>query len=304
MSKEQLMDRCKYLVFVLLVSFTPSGAQVSQSTDISEKRTAVAMRLIGHELLKCWGASTTRVLPIEQIDQQYQISFEFEFAFDPRDLVNVIDRVMNESSIAPDYLVEMVDGETEEVVYSYVIRNAYPDMIPCIGRAYPVGSYQLHITILDSFSFQTQSNENNLTEEMAELSTGNTSSNIARFLLPLLGFLGLVGFFILRRNRPPDNPNLISIGASTFDTKNRLLSFRDQQVELSNKEAELLALLHTAVNTPLEREVILRKVWGDEGAYIGRTLDVFISKLRKKFEADESVKIVNIRGVGYKLVTD
>ena len=76
------MDRCKYLVFVLLVSFTPSGAQGSQSTDISEKRTAVAMRLIGHELLKCWGDSTSRVLPIEQIDQQYQISFEFEFAFD------------------------------------------------------------------------------------------------------------------------------------------------------------------------------------------------------------------------------
>jgi DNA-binding response OmpR family regulator len=48
----------------------------------------------------------------------------------------------------------------------------------------------------------------------------------------------------------------------------------------------------------------LNKVWGDEGDYIGRTLDVFISKLRKKLEADSSIKIVNIRGVGYKLVMD
>lgn len=298
------MDRCKYLLFAVIIGSIPLRAQDSALTDISEKRTAVAMRLIGHELLKCWGDSTSRVLPIEQIDQQYQISFEFEFGFDPRDIVNVIDRVMNESNIAPDYLVEMVNAQTQEVVHSYVIRNAYPDMIPCIGRPYPVGPYQLHITILDSYSFQAQSQENALTNEITALSTDNSQSNVTRFILPILGLLGLVGFFILRKNRPPENPNLIAIGASTFDTKNRLLSYKDQQVELSNKEAELLSLLHTAINAPLEREVILQKVWGDEGAYIGRTLDVFISKLRKKFEADESVKIVNIRGVGYKLVTD
>ena len=58
------------------------------------------------------------------------------------------------------------------------------------------------------------------------------------------------------------------------------------------------------VNTTVERDVILNMVWGDEGDYVGRTLDVFISKLRKKLEADSSVKIVNIRGVGYKLVTE
>ena len=52
----------------------------------------------------------------------------------------------------------------------------------------------------------------------------------------------------------------------------------------------------------LEREVILKTVWGDDGDYIGRTLDVFISKLRKKLEANTNLKIVNIRGVGYKLV--
>ena len=82
------------------------------------------------------------------------------------------------------------------------------------------------------------------------------------------------------------------------------LSFEDNRVELSNKEAELLSLLHTYANAPVEREVILQRVWGDEGDYVGRTLDVFISKLRKKLEADASVKIVNIRGIGYKLLMD
>ena len=52
----------------------------------------------------------------------------------------------------------------------------------------------------------------------------------------------------------------------------------------------------------MEREKILATVWGDEGDYVGRTLDVFVSKLRKKLEADANVRIVNIRGVGYRLV--
>ena len=82
------------------------------------------------------------------------------------------------------------------------------------------------------------------------------------------------------------------------------LSTGQKTLELSNKETELLTLLHSHANEPMERSVLLEKVWGDEGNYVGRTLDVFISKLRKKLEADPSVKIVNIRGVGYKLIVD
>ena len=73
-------------------------------------------------------------------------------------------------------------------------------------------------------------------------------------------------------------------------------------IELTSKEADLLLLLCDSANTTVERENILKTVWGDEGSYVGRTLDVFISKLRKKLEADETIKILNIRGVGYRLV--
>ena len=95
---------------------------------------------------------------------------------------------------------------------------------------------------------------------------------------------------------------MISLGAYQFDKRNSELLFENRSVDLTSKEAELLLLLYDAVNTSVEREVILNRVWGDEGDYVGRTLDVFISKLRKKLEADSSVKIVNIRGIGYKLV--
>jgi DNA-binding response OmpR family regulator len=72
-------------------------------------------------------------------------------------------------------------------------------------------------------------------------------------------------------------------------------------MELTSKEADLLLVLHESANKTVEREMILKRVWGDEGDYVGRTLDVFISKLRKRLEFDPSIKIINTRGVGYKL---
>ena len=97
---------------------------------------------------------------------------------------------------------------------------------------------------------------------------------------------------------------MISLGEYQFDKRNTELLIEQQRIDLTSKESDLLILLYNAVNTTVEREVILNMVWGDEGDYVGRTLDVFISKLRKKLEFDSKVKIVNIRGIGYKLVMD
>jgi DNA-binding response OmpR family regulator len=121
-------------------------------------------------------------------------------------------------------------------------------------------------------------------------------------VVPFLLLAGFIGYAVRRKNPVETDPNLILIGASQFDKRHMVLSFENKKVTLSNKEAELLSLLHASANKPVERDVILQRVWGDEGDYVGRTLDVFISKLRKKLEADASVKIVNIRSVGYKLI--
>ena len=66
----------------------------------------------------------------------------------------------------------------------------------------------------------------------------------------------------------------------------------------------MLSLLYASVNETVNKETLLNKVWGDEGDYVGRTLDVYISKLRKKLESDTSIKLKNIRGVGYKLIVE
>lgn len=75
-------------------------------------------------------------------------------------------------------------------------------------------------------------------------------------------------------------------------------------IELTSKESELLNLLYGSTSKKVEHDFILNKVWGDEGDYVGRTLDVYISKLRKKFGNDATIQIKNIKGLGYKLIVE
>jgi DNA-binding response OmpR family regulator len=84
------------------------------------------------------------------------------------------------------------------------------------------------------------------------------------------------------------NVNLITLGEYQFDPRNMELRLKNEVVKLTSKETDLLLLLHTSANSTLERELILKTVWGNEAEYVGRTLDVFISKLRKKLDADSS----------------
>ena len=79
---------------------------------------------------------------------------------------------------------------------------------------------------------------------------------------------------------------------------------KEKTIELTSKENELLSLLYEFANETVNKETILNKVWGDEGDYVGRTLDVYISKLRKKLENDSSIELKNIRGIGYKLIVE
>ena len=171
------------------------------------------------------------------------------------------------------------------------------DIVPCKSRVQPKSCYNLIITILDTTN--TDSAINN-TQKL------DIERNLLYFLITIIVFLILGILFILwkKNKKSRKDPNLIPIGAYFFDKRNSELIIEHQKIELTSKEADLLLLLHNDANTTVERDVILNMVWGDEGDYVGRTLDVFISKLRKKLEFDSKVKIVNVRGIGYKLVMD
>lgn len=93
---------------------------------------------------------------------------------------------------------------------------------------------------------------------------------------------------------------LIPFANYVLDLTNLILSTSNEKIQLTQKEADILALFVTNPNTLLKREFILKTIWEDDSYFIGRSLDVFISKLRKHFKDDSAINITNIHGSGYK----
>ncbi len=274
-----------------------SGAYAQLRLD--DKHVNVALRMVGHQMLLNAGDSTSRVLPVGRNGDSYELKFEAPIKIEPNELVQVMDSVVKKASIAKSYLVEIQNCESKEVLYSYEIGGPEKmDIIPCRGRELPVGCYLLSFTILElPLSMQSSRAESNVVSTQPQ---GHLPMAVSAALLIIITVL----WFYFRKNPTSniENPNMISLGSFDFDTLNMVLLHQGQKTELTSKESDLLLLLYNSANSTLDRDTILNKVWGDEGDYVGRTLDVFISKLRKKLEGDTNLKIVNVRGVGYKLI--
>jgi DNA-binding response OmpR family regulator len=97
------------------------------------------------------------------------------------------------------------------------------------------------------------------------------------------------------------NEKVFSLGHYEFDFSNLVLKNSKTEKLLTQKEAEVLKLLYQNRERVLKREEILKHVWGDDDYFMGRSMDVFISKLRKYLKEDASIQIVNYHGVGFKL---
>ena len=109
---------------------------------------------------------------------------------------------------------------------------------------------------------------------------------------------------ILRRVRGKKNKDCthFKIGSFSFDSQKQLLTRGDTQTKLTTKESELLTLLCSHVNEILQRDYALKTIWIDDNYFNARSMDVYITKLRKHLRADENVEIINIHGKGYKLI--
>lgn len=260
------------------------------------QHTEVSMRMIGHEVLLLGRDTLSRVLPVRKENNVFVITFEKDFGIEPERMAAAIDSVIEVTGISEAYIVEVKTCEKEEIVYSYEMGGTVnPDIVPCRSRPLPVACYSLWITLTDMPPADHAG-----TEMAATRSEGEKT--VLLWLLPL-AILSVLLFYLFRGRRKKEIPdNHIAIGEYRFDPKAMTLAFQSERIELTGKESELLYLLYLSANSTVERELILEKVWGDQGDYVGRTLDVFISKLRKKLEADSAVQIKNIRGVGYKLV--
>ncbi len=111
---------------------------------------------------------------------------------------------------------------------------------------------------------------------------------------------------VLRRvqGKKPEPVAFYNIGDFVFDTQKQMLTFRDEEPKrLTTKETDLLTLLCMHANDLMERNYALKTIWGEDSYFNARSMDVYITKLRKHLAQDERVEIQNKHGKGYKLIT-
>ncbi|WP_223233450.1 winged helix-turn-helix domain-containing protein [Chitinophaga sp. CF418] len=265
---------------------------MEDSDDFDISRREVLLRRIGHELLLQSGDSTSRVLPVKKIaENEYQIRFEHELTFQPGFLVNTTQRLLAKDPLASDYVVNVLNCADGSVAYGYAIsKNKKDDIVTCIGRRQPIACYMINIKFKP---------------------TAITTAKNGYFLGALL-LLGFGGFVFLRSVKPrrsiPDSAlpesqptGRFTLGSMSFDTENRKLMINGKTIDLTRTETRVLSIFALSPNEAIERSRLQKEIWEDEGVIVGRSLDMFISKLRKKLEFDPNIKIVVIRGKGYKL---
>jgi DNA-binding response OmpR family regulator len=104
------------------------------------------------------------------------------------------------------------------------------------------------------------------------------------------------------RGKKAKEQQVYKFGSMIFDTQKQLLTIAGQQTKLTTKESELLALLCAHANDILERNHALKQIWEEDTYFNARSMDVYITKLRKLLKPDPNIEIINIHGKGYKLI--
>ena len=289
-SRNLLSGKRKYLFGLTLLSFIAVicvAFSLKDNDNFDIARREVLFRRIGHELLLQSGDSKSRVLPVKKISEnEYQISFENELTFQPDSLVNTTRRLLAKDPLAGDYVVSVLNSDNSSVAYGYAIsKNKKDDIVACKGRVQPTARYMINIKF-----------------KPTEIITAKNG-----YLLGGLPFLAFIGFIFLRSVKPwkalPDGQDIeiFTLGSVLFDAKKRKLIINEITIDLTGTETRVLLIFALSPNEIIERSRLQKEIWEDEGVIVGRSLDMFISKLRKKLEFDPNIKISVIRGKGYKL---
>lgn len=302
--QNSLFGKRHYLVaclFLLGGSIIAVGFSRRDDDGLESSRREVLLRRIGHEVLLQSGDSTSRVLPVKKTaGNEYLVSFEKAFRFQPESLLHTTQRLLSTDPTARAYVVNVLNCSDSSVAYGFAIsENQKENIIPCLGRTQPKACYLI--------SIKFPSAETNRTK------TGYVLGGLA-----LIAALGVIFWRPAKpRSVPPEKPtavpgdlstgsqdrsvNLFTLGSMSFDAENRRLLVDEKTIDLTKTEARVLRMFALTPNEAVERSRLQKEIWEDEGVIVGRSLDMFISKLRKKLEHDPRIKIAVIRGKGYKL---
>jgi DNA-binding response OmpR family regulator len=149
--------------------------------------------------------------------------------------------------------------------------------------------------------------------QIAFVDMGNSLSPIRKYSTYAVSFVGIVLLIFFSRKglasrrevtdttTSTGSVHSVVMGNTHFFPAQLKLVINQETIELSKKETQLLEIFAAELNQLISRERLLKQVWEDAGVFTGRSLDMFISKLRKKLKADPSLALTNVHGQGYKL---
>ena len=284
--KQRYLFASLLTVFAFLMIFIYLAFQ--QESDIENPKNEIILREIGHELLCSSKDSTSKVLPIKMLSAyEFQIGFENKFSFSPDSITAIVQKNIEKSTFPREYSVNVLKCSSEEVVYGFLISlNDKETIIPCIGRSMPRGCYIISIIFTP---------ENNV-----------FFNNKFIFFTFIILVLSVLLWWIFNRKKEKlfhqkeSNKN-IQIGKYIFYHEQHYVKYEDVKILLTSKESKLLYIFFTSPNEIIDRNILQKEVWENEGVIVTRSLDMFISKLRKKLDKDPLISIANTHGIGYKL---
>ena len=272
---------------LLIIIILMAAVSFNQKDEIPEKHVEVVLRELGHRLLLSAGDSSSRVMPVKKVDEHiYQVTFQNDLGFVSDTLIDLVQRVFDQTELANNYIVNLRSCQQNETVLAFEINDRAGDLTPCRGRTLGIGCYVIEIELLQKTRFNL--------------------SWLALLILPLL----LLAYYLKNKPRKTeeatdivDQDDYIRLGNYRFYADANLLKNGNDDIPLSDKETKALKIFSENINHTVERERLMKEIWEDEGiVVISRNVDVLVSKLRKKLSGDESIKIVNVPGRGYRFV--
>jgi len=293
MSKKKIYIYSGFLLLVFSLWLFTKG---TKKNNVFSETVKIALRDVGNKLLLTNQDSTSLILPIKELQPyKYKLTFNEDLHLEPNALVTIIEQSFEKAVLPNNYRVEVTNCETQDVAYSYQMSEKKEEtIVPCAGRVLPNGCYLVNVRFIHKESF------------IAE------NRYLLLILLVLIIAIGVIDYFKSKSkvelpqnfnnlDTTEDDKESFNLGSFKFYPEQNKLVKAASEISLSKKECELLALFVAQPNQIIKREELTKKVWEDQGVFVGRSLDTYISKLRKILKEDGSIKLTNVHGVGYKL---
>lgn len=284
--------------------------QVEATEDRFALEINLALREIGHRLLQEQGDSTSAIPPVVfKKDRGFYLKYGHSLNYER--LRIVVEETFKKKGLPSNYNLALFDCESDDLVLGYSTVgelsanqpstwmdptgtiDSQADNASCLGRDELFDCY--HIAV----SFPDEAEHTDTFLLMAAI-------------IPIMMLL-LVGGWWWRQSQPSvpvpsqvqgeesEERSMYQLGPLRFEPDNQTLLGAGEPQRLTFRESKLLDLFCRNKNQLLPRETILEFVWGDEGVMVGRSIDVFVSRLRKKLKAADNIKIASVHGVGYRM---